>query len=321
MSHVVVVTGASGFLGRFLVPVLMRRGFRVRACGRRAASPLPDRVQYTAGDLNASLDLNELLSGADTVVHLAGRAHLPDHGALRNREVFNTNCVLTARLARSAAKHRVRRFVFVSSIGVLGSCSPPGQMLTEESLPHPDSEYARSKLAAEQQLAVLSKESCLEITTVRPTLVFGPGAPGNVERLMRLVARELPLPFKSLSNRRSFIGVRNLADLLCICCVHPHAGGQVFLAADDCTLSLPETVALLADGMHRRARVWAMPESLLAIGAGLLGKSADFTKLAAPMIVSASKARSVLSWTPSQPIHDAISEAAAHFAYGASTSD
>jgi nucleoside-diphosphate-sugar epimerase len=314
MSDLIAVTGASGFLGRFLVPVLLQRGFRVRVWTRSATTQFPLDVERMVGDLRDSRNTDNLVSGADVVVHLAGRAHLPDHTALQRQELFEVNLGLTSQLARSAAEHGVRRFVFASTIGVLGSCSPEGQALTEASAAHPDGNYARSKLAAEQQLLALADRGSLEVTIVRPTLVFGPGAPGNVQRLVRLVASGLPLPLGKLDNRRSFIGARNLADLFGICCVHPLAGGQLFVAADDVALSLPEIMEILGHGLRRRVRIWPLPRPLLAVGARLLGKSADLTKIAAPLVVDASRARTVLGWCSSQTLSDAIHETAACFA-------
>jgi nucleoside-diphosphate-sugar epimerase len=227
--------------------------------------------------------------------------------------MFDVNLDLTVRLARSAVEHGVRRFIFASTIGVLGSCSAAGESLTEASVPNPDGNYARSKLAAEQQLLALSSQESMQVTIIRPTLVFGAGAPGNVRRLVQLAASGIPLPFGKLHSRRSFIGVRNLADLIYICCTHPLAGGQIIVAADDLTFSIPEILGILARGLQRRVRIWPMPTAMLALVARLLGKSGDLAKIAAPLTVDASKARTVLGWCTRQPLSEAIYETGASY--------
>jgi nucleoside-diphosphate-sugar epimerase len=312
-AELVAVTGASGFLGRFLVPELLQRGFRVRASVRNATAQFPVGVEYVSGDLADPANVDNLVIGADVVVHLAGRAHRPSRTVSQRRELFDVNFGITSQLARAAAKSGVRRLVFASTIGVLGSCSPQGHWLTDATKPSPDGDYGRSKLAAEHELQALSRHSSLEVTIVRPTLVFGPGAPGNVERLVRLVASGVPLPFGKLDGLRSFIGVRNLADLFCICCTHPLAGGEVFVAADHETLTVPAIVQIIGRGLQRHPRVWRVPPSLLAAAAGLLGKSGDFARISAPLMVDASRAHTLLDWHSAQSLSDAILETAAGF--------
>jgi nucleoside-diphosphate-sugar epimerase len=293
--------------------VLLERGCRVRVSARGAAPwPVP-AVEPVIGDLRERAVADRLVSGAEVVVHLAGLAHVLDRGATLHQSMVQLNLDMTLQLARSAIEHGAKRVVFVSTIGVFGSRSPVGQALTEASAPRPEGDYARSKLAAERGLLALSRDGGLEITTVRPTLVFGPGAPGNVERLVRLVARGLPLPFGGLAAAHSFIGVRNLADLLAICCVHPRAGGELIVAADTPTLTLPEVVKLLGRGLRRSVRLLTIPEAMLALGAGLFGKSNDFAKLSAALVVDASKARTHLGWRPHQNLCDSVRETGAHF--------
>jgi nucleoside-diphosphate-sugar epimerase len=314
-AQVVAVTGAGGFLGRFLVPELLRRGFTVRASLRNAATPLSADVQYVTGDLADASNVHELLNGADMVVHLAGRAHRSYRSAQQRKDLFDVNVGMTSQLARTAVECGVHRLVFASTIGVLGSRSSPGESLTEAAIPSPDGDYARSKLAAELELTALSRHSSMEVAIVRPTLVFGPGAPGNVERLMRLVASGVPLPFGRLDEPRSFVGVRNLVDLFCICCVHPAAAGQVFLAADEQSLCLPTIIKIIGRGLRQRARVWPLSPALLAATARLLGRSADWAKISEPLMVDASRARRLLEWRSTQPLSDAILETAAAFEY------
>ena len=313
MSDLIAVTGATGFIGRHVVHTLLRQGHQVRVSVRRAAPELLS-VECVTGDLRELDHVNNLVRGVDVVVHLAALAHQSDRAIMRSGAMFDVHRDLASQLAQCAADSGVRRLVFASTIGVLGARSPPGQPLTEASVANPDGHYARSKLATERELTILAQRRSFELTIIRPTLAFGPDAPGNVHRLVRLVASGLPLPFGSLTARRSFLGVRNLAALFSTCCIHPMAGGQVFVAADEMTLSVPEIVQILGSGLRRSVRLWAVPRPVLALGAALLGKSGDFEKLAAPLTVDASKARMLLDWQPEQSLPDAIYETGRQFA-------
>jgi nucleoside-diphosphate-sugar epimerase len=320
MARLVAVTGASGFIGRVLVPLLLQQGFRVRASARNA-SAAPPATEFVLGDLRDSAVATRLASGADVVVHLGGQAHVEARDENQRRVMFDVNVGATVELARLSAATNVQQFVFASSIGVLGARLAPGSRLTEASPPDPQGDYGRSKLAAEHELVALSKSSGMPVTIVRPTLVFGPGAPGNVSRLVRLVASGLPLPFGRLDARRSFVGVRSLSELLAICCTRQLTAANMFVAADQETFSLPEVVRLLADGLNRPARLWPLPRTLLTTLAGMAGRSGDLTRIAAPLVVDASKARSELGWNPQQTLADAIRETATSFAVAAAGLD
>jgi nucleoside-diphosphate-sugar epimerase len=304
----VAVTGANGFLGRFVVHALLQRGLQVRAWSREPCAEQDRGAEWLHGGLENPNNVDRLLTQVDVLVHLAGRAHAADRTVTQRQQFIEVNVGLTTALAHAAIRHGVRRFVFASSIGVLGMPVRAGA-LTETSTPNPQSTYARTKLTAEQQLFAVASGG-LEITVVRPTLIFGPRAPGNVRRLLRLAASGVPLPLGNLSGKRSFVGVRNLSDLFVLCCTHPQAVAQTFVAADDTALSVPEILEALGAGLGRRVQVWSLPAPLLSIGARLLGRSADLAKLSAPLLVDASKARTLLGWQSSQTLYDSICETA-----------
>lgn len=306
----VAVTGANGFLGRSVVRALLQRGHQVRAWSRAQAAEQAPGVEWLSGNLGNSDDTDRLLVDVDVVVHLAGRAHVADKTVVQRQQFVEVNVGLTVDLAHAAIRHGVRRFVFASSIGVLGSPSGAETPLTETSVPDPEGTYARSKLAAEQELFEVAPGG-IEVTVVRPTLVFGAGAPGNVRRLVRLASSGIPLPLGNLSGKRSFVGVRNLSDLFALCCTHPQAAAQIFVAADDTALSVPEILEALGAGLGRRVRIWSLPGSMLTVAARLLGRSADLAKMSAPLVVDATKARTLLGWQSHQSLYDAIRETAA----------
>jgi len=301
MNELVLVTGASGFIGNRVLSAAMEHGLSVRAAIRspEAAARLPKGTDYrVVGDLGPETNWSPALDTVGVVIHLAGRAHKLNEAGAEKRSLFiQVNTQGTLRLASEAASAGVKRFVFVSSIGVNGNVTT-GQPFSETDTPRPVSAYAISKWEAEQGLRRLEKETGIEIVVVRPPLVYGPDAPGNFERLVRLIQRGIPLPLRSVENQRSFIAVENLVDLLVHCGVHPAAAGETFLVADGEDLSTPQMIQLLAAGLGRAPRLWPFPVEMLRRGAGLLGKAALCDSLCSSLQVDAGKARTLLGWRP-----------------------
>lgn len=283
MSHgEVFITGASGFVGRETVKRFLAGGWQVRAAVRSAENCAiePDaRLSIVeAGDITCVTDWAPLLAGCNVVVHLAARAHQTNEAPDAAADLFQrTNVDLSARLIRGAAAAGVQRFVFVSSAGVMGDFSE--RPFTEADPPRPKSEYAKSKWQAEQALGEVARETGIELVILRPTLVYGPGNPGNLDRLMRLIRTGLPLPLGAVRNRRSFLNVGHLAGIVCSAAQLPEAAGKTVLLADGNDLSTPDLVRTLAEGMGARARLFAVPPSLLLLGGRMLGRSRDVERL------------------------------------------
>ncbi|WP_459616153.1 NAD-dependent epimerase/dehydratase family protein [Bordetella sp. 2513F-2] len=293
----VLVTGASGFIGRRVCARLLQEGHRVVALSRRM--PQAGGLTCIAADLTEPLDA--VLGGLrpDAIVHLAARAHVLDETLADPLPAFRrVNRDATAALARWALGAGVQRFVYVSSIGVNGDRTGPGEVFTEASEPRPAGDYAVSKLEAEEALREISAGTQLETCVVRPPLVYGRGAPGNFGRLARLVASGLPLPFGALHNRRSFIHVEDLARFLCLCVHAPAAAGQLFLASDTAVLSTADLVRLMAAARGRPARLVPVPSAILRALAAAVGKAGLADKLMASLEIDPSHARNTLQWEP-----------------------
>ena len=241
----IIVTGASGFIGRQLLQSLLERGRNVVATSRsRAESPGIFYVQ--SPELGPEADWRAALDGADTVVHLAARAHA--HGERSGHEIDalygRVNTDGTARLARQATEAWVKHFIFVSSIGVMAESSDA--VLTVETPCAPSTPYGKSKFEAEIALKSIAEAGAMAWTIIRPPLVYGPGNPGNMERLLKLVKTGIPLPLASVHNRRSFIYVENLVDLIVTCVGNPKAFGKIFLPSDGEDVSTPELIRAIA---------------------------------------------------------------------------
>lgn len=212
-SKKILVTGASGFVGRKLCVELEGRGWTVLAGVRKAAGidlSLKRGRLIEIGDLEKQENWPKLLDGCKAVAHLAGRVHvMHDRAADPLSQYLRTNTEVTKRLAEAATKAGVRRFLFVSTIKVVGEGTPmvanDGRW-PEDLPPAPLDPYSVSKARAEEALKEISRETGLEYVIVRPPLVYGPGVRANFLSLLRMVDMRLPLPLASVRNRRSLIG-------------------------------------------------------------------------------------------------------------------
>jgi len=293
----VLITGASGFVGRCLMGQLSRQGrFTATGVVRRNAGHTSGE-HLAVGDINEHTDWSAALHGKQVVIHAAARAHImADTAADPLTEFRKVNVVGTLNLARQAAEAGVKRFVFISSIGVNGNINT--RPFTAEDTPNPTDPYAQSKWEAEQGLQQLACETGMELVIVRPPLVYGPGAPGNFGSLVRWVEKGLPLPLGAIHNQRSLVCLDNLVDLIITCIDHPAAANQVFLAGDGEDISTTDLLHGVANAMGKPSRLIPVPAGVLQFGATLLGKNAVARRLLGSLQVDISNTREVLGWTP-----------------------
>jgi UDP-4-keto-D-QuiNAc 4-reductase len=299
----VLVTGATGFVGRALCKQLQRLGHRVCAVTRTIPFTGMHAIHSVQVDsVGPESDWRAALEGKDTVVHLAARVHVMRESTTDPLNEFRiVNVAGTERLATAAVAAGIRRLVYVSSIKVNGERTTT-RPFSENDAPQPEDAYAQSKREAEDVLRRISVQSGLEVVIVRPPLVYGPGVKGNFLSLLRLVDLGLPLPLGRCQNRRSLVGLTNLVDLLAQCVTHPAAAGQIFLAADGEDLSTPELLRRVAQAFGKRARLLPVPTGLLQFAARLIGRTGIYERLCGSLQVDAGNARRVLGWAPPQTV-------------------
>ena len=301
MKRRILVTGASGFVGQALVAHLVGLDSNEVVAMMRAspANRLAAARYVAAGDMTAGRLGAATLEGVEVIVHAAARVHvLNDDKAKSAIEFDRVNVTATLELAHQAVAAGVRRFVFLSSIGVNGVQTDIGKPFTEADPPNPHNPYADSKLKAEQGLLLLSEQSGLELVIIRPPLVYGPGVRANFAALMRAVQRGWPLPLACVHNLRSMVAMDNLVSFIATCVDHPRAANTTFLVSDGQDISSPNLVRGLAQALGVAARLVPVPVSALQFVGRALGRGDVIQRVCGNLRVDISKARRVLAWQP-----------------------
>lgn len=293
------VSGANGFVGQAVIRRLILESRPAIAFVRDRSYQQFEGRGVTATSLIDPTSWYVALRQCSVFIHCAGRAHIRKVCAGSGMEEFrDVNTNLTLRLARSAAAVGVKRFVYVSSIGVNGLTSNE-EPFTPEGTANPQTSYAISKHEAEQGLFAISQETGLEIVVVRAPLIYGSGASGNFKTLVKILRQGWPLPLAAVTmNRRSYVAIENLVDLLMSCCDHPAAANQIFLVSDGEDLSTADFLRRLAEAMGCPVRLFPFPVRSLALGARFLGKPELFQSLCSSLQVDMSKTRELLGWHP-----------------------
>jgi nucleoside-diphosphate-sugar epimerase len=212
----------------------------------------------------------------------------------------------TINLAKQAFQNGVKRFVFISSIGVNGKSTPDGYRYTEEDEEQPYNSYTLSKMKAEMGLRKLAQKSAMEVVIVRPPLVYGPHVKANFLKLMRLVYSGLPLPFAGINNVRSFIFIDNLTEVITLCVTAANAGNQTFIVCDDPPLSTPQLLHKISHAMGKRLWLFGCPPAVVKIVATVLQKQGVYNRLWGNLAASPKKIQNQLKWEPKISVDEGI---------------
>jgi UDP-glucose 4-epimerase len=284
------LTGATGFIGQYLLRELPKRGYRLRVLLRRPASVPMQTASAVIGDLARPLNLSTALEGVDAVIHSAGLAHGMSGVPEDDYRVLNTEA--TIGLARAARRAGAKRFIFLSSIRA--QCGPTSKAIQCEAVePRPTDAYGESKLAAERGLAELD----LDWASLRAVLVYGPGVKGNMAQLMWLARSRFPLPLGSLRARRSLLALENLLAAIEAVLAAPGTLRRAFIAADPQALTVAEMIAAMRRGLGRRPNVFPLPAALLQLLLRAAGREEIYQRLSGSLVVDPSALIS-LGWAP-----------------------
>lgn len=312
----VLVTGATGFLGRALIKRLVddARYSPVATVRRKASDLVAGLKPILIGDLGASTDWSSALLDVEVVVHTAARVHvMKDAAADPLIEYRKVNFEGTLNLARQAVQAGVKRFIFISSIKVNGEETVLGKPFTADDVPHPVDPYGISKAETETALLELAVSTGMEVVIIRPVLVYGPGVKANFQSLMRWVSKGIPLPLGLIRNKRSLVALDNLVDLILTCIDHPGAVNQVFLVSDGDDLSTTELLQRVGKALGSPARLMPVPSGVINFSARLVGKSSISQRLLGSLQVDISKTRVLLNWEPPVSVDEALYKTAQDF--------
>jgi nucleoside-diphosphate-sugar epimerase len=295
----VLVTGASGFVGSAFVRYLANNGFKVTAASRKN-NYLPHSVESLNFSLEDLFIHSVITEKFDVVVHLAGLAHR-DEGVSKS-QYMKINNDATLELARQSALNGMKRFIFISTIGVNGENTFNSSVFDEFSDANPCSDYAFSKYQAEINLRRLSEVLNFELVVVRPPLIYGENAPGNFAKLVSVVKNYSVFPFGTLNNKRSFISLNNFVNFLTLCIIHSKAKGELFLISDGDFISTKKLMFHVASKLDKKLIQLPVPVFFMFFFACLIGKRKIAFQLLGDLQINSSKARNLLGWLPVESI-------------------
>ena len=294
-----LVTGANGFVGRALCNAAQQEGYLVKAVSRRPHAFAEGVVNVVIPDYNQEADWVEVFKNVDVVVHLAARVHEMRESLNDDLSAYRSvNVDGTLRMAQYAASAGVHRFIFLSSIKVNGESTEDSRPFAFDDAPAPEDPYGVSKLEAEQALQALSQKTGMEVTIIRPPLVYGPGVGANFAAMMRWLSYRLPLPLGAIPNLRSMVALENLLDLILVCANHPAAKGQVFLVSDGQDISVTNLLQKIAAIMGNSCVLIPVPPPLLRWVATIMGRKNVAKRLCDSLQVDIGKTCKTLDWSP-----------------------
>jgi nucleoside-diphosphate-sugar epimerase len=303
----IAVTGANGFVGRAVCQAFAAAQHTVRPLVRGTEASWPQAIAI--GPIGANTEWNEALRDIDCVVHCAARVHVMSETEADPLTAFRAVNVLgTRQLAQQAAKIGVKRFILLSTLKVHGERTEPNHPFQASDPPSPSDPYSVSKWEGEQAVMDVARESGMEYVVIRPPLVYGPGVKANFAKLLKAVARGLPLPLGGIENQRSMVNLNNLTDLIEVCARHPRAHGQAFLISDGQDVSTPELLNCMGRALGKPTRLVAIPPICLQLIGRLSGRQAQIDRLTSSLQVDIGHTTEVLGWTPRTNLNQALQE-------------
>jgi len=299
----ILLTGSSGFIGSFISRYFERHNIQYKSISR-SNSLNPTHFQI---DLKKHTYLHDILDGVEMVIHAAAKAHvMNEFHSDQRKEYKEINTLATLNLAKQSIENNVKKFIFLSTIKVNGERTIVNEPYCEISATNPVGPYAISKFEAEEGLKEIFKNSKTELIILRIPLVYGPGVKGNLRLLTKAINLFMPLPFKSIQNKRSLLSAYNLVDVVIAIINHPNKLKQLYLLSDNNAMSLPELILLLGLAIERKPFLFPFPEILLRFLFKIIGKNDQFTKLTGNLEIDNSLIKSDLGWKQAYDIKNSF---------------
>ena len=315
----VLITGAGGFIGKKLSAALASNGCDVKAMLRKKSREefevASDSILIT--DIATFDGWPDALRDVEVIVHLASLVSINnDRSSKALNDYRRVNVEGTRRLAEAAKRAGVRRIVYISTIKVNGEFTS-GEPFTELNIPSPGDAYSISKWEAEQVLNDLS--GTMEIIIIRPPMVYGPGAKGNLLRLMKSIEKGFPLPFKNIRNKRSLISLDNLVDAIIASVFKAESAGNTFLVSDGDDISIPDLIGRIAASMGKNPRLVNYPEKTMAVISNLMPSIRPLLqRLTGSLVIDSGSFRNKINWVPRETVDDGIKSMVSSYLSGKS---
>lgn len=311
----ILITGGSGFIGRHISEICLRRGHELIIASRtenQFITSNKNRITYfNVGSFDKDINWSQALDGCNAVIHLAAHVHITNKLNSSERQRFiDINACATENLAKMAAKAGINRFVYLSSVSVHGITTDNGLPFTECSPYSPASDYAYSKMLAEAAIQKISKSHDLKYTIIRPPLVYGENAPGNILRLKKLLKTGLPLPFEGLNNKRSYIGIDNLIDFIFHCLDSKLAINQAFLISDFEDVTTSEFIKIFSQALGINANLFKVSDSKLHFISAFLSRPDIYNSMCRSLQINSTKVQNILGWQPILTLREGLLRAA-----------
>ncbi|MGI0116910.1 UDP-glucose 4-epimerase family protein [Zooshikella sp. RANM57] len=314
----VLVTGASGFLGKNICSNLEASSCYVRSVFRHENS-IPNDVSFAdsiiVGEIDSQTNWRNVLRGIEVIIHTAARVHIMnDNNPDPYQEYYEINVEGTLNLAQQAVQAGIKRFIFISSIKVNGEETIYKSHFTPEDNPHPSDPYSVSKYEAEKELLKISQKTGIDVVIIRAPLIYGPGVKGNFLKLMNILYKKTPLPLGLIKdNARSLVALDNLVDLIKVCLDHPKAANEIFLVSDDLDMSTTELLSKMSKALGVNLYLLPIPDKVLRVFASLLGKSDIYHRLCGSLRVDISKTKELLGWKPPYTVDEVLVNTANYY--------
>ncbi|CAE06974.1 NAD-dependent epimerase/dehydratase family protein [Parasynechococcus marenigrum] len=295
MSLGFVVSGSSGFIGSAFCRYIESLGDRVLRLTRSTRCIDGNSISYSEFLAGSSTKVKNF--EPDIFVNCSAIAH-KIVGLSRSRyteaQIFDVNSRLPVTLAKVCESYMFKRYIFLSSVGVHGSSS--SVPLTETSPYLPENIYSASKIVAECSLREFAYTSPLDLVILRPTLVYGPGCPGNLSFLKQLIDIGFPLPLKGVFNMRSFLYLDNLLDALHFLSLHSNSSGHSFLISDSEIISSACLSATICELRDSRSMFLPLPPLLVSSLSRFRPFSRFYEKLSCDLFVDTTKLVDQFNW-------------------------
>jgi len=301
-SKKILITGSRGFIASKIVRRYLKEGKDFIGATRN-----PKNLSYEVKtpELSSNSDWSLVLSGVDTVIHLAGRAHIIDAQRYDEISFLNENFLATRNIAEQSAKLGVKRFIFISTIAVNGSKS--STPFTEESAENPETNYAKSKLLAERALKNICQNSKMNYTIIRSPLVSDLNSPGNLSRIRNFISKFRINPFVSIKNNlRSFISVDSLVEFIILCAEDEKASNQLFMVADCPDISTAKLSENISNSINKYILDIKIHPYLIKSIFTIMGRNDLANSITGNLQINPNKSRALMGWVPLCNIKEGI---------------